>query len=307
MNIVFAPSEFNPGTNGVSLAIGVFDGVHLGHQTVIGQACESARQTGAASAVVTFGCHPNAVVAPGHVPPLIYPLSKKLRVIASLGVDTTLVIHFDKAFSEITGEEFIRGLHRQAGALRAICVGETFQFGHRRSGNVALLRKLGGELGIEVHALPDVSLDGQPVSSTRIREAIRAGQFEVASRLLGRPYSLCGKVIFGAGFGKKLGFPTANLDIEGTLTPPAGVYSAEALAGGETYKAAVNVGHRPTVQSGGAGLSVEAHLLNFSGGGLYGQEIELTFLKKLRDERKFPSVDALREQIARDVAAVAAS
>jgi riboflavin kinase / FMN adenylyltransferase len=302
MNIIHAAADLNPGPGGVCLAIGVFDGVHLGHQCVIGQARADARQYGAISAVVTFDRHPNAVVAPQNVPPLIYPLSKKLRVIASLGLDTACVIHFDKPFSEITGEQFIRGLARDSGAIRSICVGETFMFGRRRSGGVALLRALAGELGFALRALPDVSLDGQPVSSTRIREAVRAGQFDLAGQMLGRAYTLCGPVIAGQRLGRKLGFPTANLDVAGTLVPPAGVYAADAQWGGETHRTAVNIGHRPTVHPPEARLCVEAHLLDFAGD-IYGQEIELTFLRKLREERKFPSAAALQQQIEQDVAA----
>jgi riboflavin kinase / FMN adenylyltransferase len=303
MNIVHAAADLKPGPGGICLAIGVFDGVHLGHQRVIGQACADAWQHGASSVVVTFDRHPNAVVAPQNVPPLIYPLAKKLRVIASLGLDAACVIHFDKAFSEISGEEFIRGLARDCRPLRGVCVGETFMFGRRRSGDVALLKALAGELDFALRALPDVSLEGQPVSSTRIREAVRAGQFDAAAQMLGRTYTLCGPVVAGARLGRKLGFPTANLDTGGILVPPAGVYAAEAQVAGKTHRAAVNIGHRPTLHSSGDGLSVEAHLLDFAGD-IYGQELELTFLKKLREERKFPSAAALQEQIAQDVEAV---
>jgi len=302
MNIIHAAADLKPGPGGVCVAIGVFDGVHLGHQAVIGQAREDARQHRALSVVVTFDRHPNAVVAPQNVPPLVYPLSKKLRVIASLGLDTACVIHFDKPFSEISGEQFIRGLARDAGAIRSISVGETFMFGRRRSGDVALLKALGGELGFALHALPDVSLSGQPVSSTRIREAVRAGQFDLAAQMLGRPYTLCGPVIAGERLGRKLGFPTANLDVAGILVPPAGVYAADAQVGLETRRAAVNIGHRPTLRSPEARLCVEAHLLDFAGD-IYGQEIDLTFLKKLREERKFPSAAVLQQQIEGDVAA----
>ncbi len=302
MNVIQAAADLNPGPGGVCLAIGVFDGVHLGHQSVIGQAREDARQRGAISAVVTFDRHPNAVVAPQNIPPLIYPLAKKLRVIASLGLDTACVIPFDKPFSEISGEEFIRGLARDGRAVRSISVGETFMFGRRRSGDVALLRALGGELGFALHALPDVSLGGQPVSSTRIREVVRAGQFEPAGQMLGRSYTLCGPVVAGERLGRKLGFPTANLDVAGILVPPAGVYAADGQVGGKTYRAAVNIGQRPTLHSPAGGLCVEAHLLDFAED-IYGQEIELTFLGKLREERKFSSVAALQQQIERDVAA----
>jgi len=173
-------------------------------------------------------------------------------------------------------------------------------FGAGRSGNVALLRKLGGELGFTLHALRDVELDGQPVSSTRIRDAARAGDFVLAGRMLGRPYALCGIVIEGERLGRKLGFPTANLDVTGLLTPPPGVYAAEGRVGAARYRAAVNIGHRPTVQSADPRLRVEAHLLDFNGD-IYGQAVELEFLKKLRDERKFPTPAALRAQIAEDI------
>jgi riboflavin kinase / FMN adenylyltransferase len=302
MNVIHAAADLKPGHGGVCLAIGVFDGVHLGHQRVIGQACEAARRAGAQSAVVTFDCHPNSVVAPNYVPPLIYPLSKKLQVIGSLGVDATYLIHFDRKFSEIPGEQFIRGLTRDFKAVRAICVGETFQFGCRRSGNVALLNTLGAELGYALHALPDVALDGQVVSSTRIREAVREGNFDSASQMLGRPYTLCGTIIEGERFGKKLGFPTANLDTTGILVPPSGVYAADARVNGKQYRAAVNIGNRPTLNSNEPRLTVEAHLLDFAQD-IYGQEIELAFLKKLREEQKFPSPAALQEQIAKDVSA----
>ncbi len=305
MKVIHAAAELKPGPGGVCLAMGVFDGVHLGHQRVIGQALDDARQQGAASVVVTFDRHPNAVVAPQNVPPLIYPLSKKLRVISSLGVEAACVIHFDTAFSQITGERFIRDLARDFKAIRAVSVGQTFMFGHKRSGDVALLDRLGNELGFALRALPDVSYDGQPVSSTRIREAVRAGQFEAAAQLLGRPYNLCGTVVHGQHVGRKFCFPTANLDTNGILVPPTGVYAAEARVGDATHRAAVNVGRRPTVYSPQAPLCVEAHLLDFAGD-IYGQEIELTFLAKLRGEQKFPSPIILQQQIEQDVAAARA-
>lgn len=303
MKIIDVAAQLDPGPAGVCTAIGVFDGVHLGHQRVIGQACDLARQQGGLSVVVTFDRHPNAVVAPQSVPPLIYPLTKKLEVLDALGVDLAYVIRFDKQFSQISGADFVRHLARDFKKVRTVCVGEAFVFGCRRSGNVALLRTLGAELGFTVEAAPDVLLDGQPVSSTRIREAVRAGQFEAAGRMLGRAYSLSGLVVPGARVGRKLGFPTANLNVAGILVPPAGVYAATALAGEKSYRAAVNIGHRPTMYAAEGGLCVEAHLLDFSGE-LYGGEIELTFRQKLRDERKFPSVGALQKQIEQDVAQV---
>ena len=300
MKVVYDAAALDPGPRAVCAAIGVFDGVHLGHQLVLRQTLADAEAHQAVSAVVTFDRHPNAVVAPARLPPMIYPLEKRLEVIAALGVEAAYVIRFDKAFSQIPGEAFIRGLARDFRRINSICVGEAFMFGAGRSGNVALLRHMGGELGFTLRALPDVELEGQSVSSTRIRDAVRAGDFTLAGRMLGRPYALRGAVIQGEQLGRKLGFPTANLEVAGLLTPPPGVYAAEAQAGALRRQAAVNIGHRPTVRSSDPQLHVEAHLLDFDGD-LYGQVLELEFLKKLRDEKRFPSAAALREQIAEDV------
>jgi riboflavin kinase/FMN adenylyltransferase len=300
MKVISDAAALQPGPRPVCAAIGVFDGVHLGHQHVLRQTVSDAQRHQAVSAVVTFDRHPNAIVAPANVPPLIYPLAKKLEVIASLGVEAAYVIRFDKAFSQIPGEQFIRDLARDFQRITSICVGDGFMFGARRSGNVALLQKLGGELGFTLHALRDVELDGQSVSSTRIRDTVRAGNFALAGRMLGRPYALCGTVIKGEQLGRKLGFPTANLNVTGLLVPPTGVYAVEAQIGAAQWRAAVNIGHRPTVRSADPQLHVEAHLLDFEKD-IYGQALELIFLKKLRDEKKFPTPEALRAQIAEDI------
>lgn len=300
MKIISAASELKPSGRKVCLAIGFFDGVHLGHQQIIRQTIADARQHGALSLVVTFDRHPSTVVAPNRVPPLIYSLPQKLRVIESLGAEALLLIHFDKAFSEQTGEAFIRGLARDLGQIQSLCVGSNFTFGHKRGGNVALLRTLGSELRFTVHGMAAVSLDGKIVSSTRIRDTIRAGDLDAASQMLGRAYSLSGIVERGDQLGKKIGFPTANLDVDGLVLPPNGVYIVHAAVDGKTHRAVVNIGLRPTVQNPAPQLRVEVHLLDFDGD-LYDKEMEITFLEKLRDEQKFPSLDALREQIAHDV------
>jgi riboflavin kinase/FMN adenylyltransferase len=290
----------------------VFDGVHLGHQRVIRRAVGDAARHGGVSVVITFDRHPAAVLAPARVPPLIYPLGRRLRAIDSLGPDAVCVIHFDKAFSEIGGEEFIRGLARDCGRIQSLSVGRAFTFGRGRSGNVALLKALGKELHFAVHALAEVSLDGQPVSSTRVRAAVRDGRFALAGRMLGRPYTLCGNVIKGNGVGRQMGVPTANLDTSGLLVPPSGVYAARAFVGGQSHAAAVNIGCRPTLaqpiadcglriaDSVAPQVQVEAHLLDFAED-IYGEEMELAFVKKLRAERKFTALAALRAQIARDI------
>lgn len=284
----------------VCVAIGFFDGVHLGHQQIIRQTISDAGQHEGTALIVTFDRHPNTVVAPDRAPQLIYPLSKKLQVIDSLGVDIGFLIHFDKAFSERSGEEFVRTLVREAGQVRSICVGANFVFGHKRSGNVELLRKLGSELNFTVHGLSAVALDGKAVSSTRIRQAVAGGQLDAASQMLGRAYALAGKVTAGDKLGRQLGFPTANIDVRGLMLPPAGVYAAQARTGGALHRAVVNIGLRPTLQNSQPTLRVEAHLLDYAGN-LYEQELELIFVDKLRDEKKFASLADLRDQIARDI------
>lgn len=302
MTVVHSAGQLQPGHRPVHVALGVFDGVHLGHQQVIQRTVTNAHADGGWAVVVTFDRHPNALVAPHQVPPMIYSLNQRLRALAELGVAATWVMEFDDTCRRLTGEAFIRGLAHQLGRLHSLSVGADFRFGYQRSGDVALLRSLGADLGFAVHAIEPVSLDGQPVSSTRIREAIRAGQLEAASRMLGRAYALSGPVIEGDRLGRRLGFPTANLDTDGLVLPPNGVYAVRARWQDRWLPAVLNVGIRPTLNHPVPQLRVEAYLLDFSGD-LYGQELELVFVGRLRDERRFDSLPALQQQIAQDVAA----
>jgi riboflavin kinase/FMN adenylyltransferase len=303
MKIIHAANELKSKGKKVCLAIGFFDGVHLGHRQIIRQTISDARQHDAFAVVLTFDRHPNSVVAPERVPPLIYSLPQKLRAIESLGADVLLLIRFNKNFSEQTGEEFVRSLARDFGKMHSVRVGTDFVFGHKRGGNVALLKKFGTELGFHVHGLAAVSLDGQIVSSTRIRETIRAGDFDAVSQMLGRPYAICGHVIEGDRLGRKLGFPTANLEVTGRLLPPNGVYSGCTKLNGQFHRVALNIGFRPTVAGKKPQLRVEAHLLDFNGE-LYGEELEVEIGEKLRDERKFSSAVELCNQIAADIRSV---
>jgi riboflavin kinase/FMN adenylyltransferase len=300
VRILAAPNELQCGSAPVCLAIGFFDGVHLGHQQILRQTLSDARQHEALAVALTFDVHPNTVVAPTRVPPLIYSRPQCLRVLAGFGPDALLVLHFDKDLSLRSGEDFITWLARELGRLRSICVGANFVFGHKRSGNVELLRRLGGELNFTVHEVAAVSLDGKRVSSTRIRERIAAGDLDAASQMLGRPYSLSGQVVCGDGMGRQLGFPTANLDVRGLVLPPNGVYAVHAHTGGKQFRAVLNVGQRPTLQSPNPRLQVEAHLLEFQCD-LYGQELEVGFVERLRDEQRFNSLTELRAQIAQDI------
>jgi riboflavin kinase/FMN adenylyltransferase len=303
MNIIHAANELKPAGRKTCLAIGFFDGVHLGHQQIIRQTITDARQHDALALVLTFDRHPNTVVAPDHVPPLIYSLPQKLRAIESLGADTLLLIHFDENFSRQTGEDFIRSLARDVGQIQSLCVGADFVFGHKRSGNVALLKKLGTEIGFHVHGLAAVSLDHEIVSSTRIRELIRSGDLDTVSQMLGRPYAISSRVIHGEHLGQKLGFPTANLDPTDLALPPNGVYAAITCVKGRSYRTALNIGFRPTVATKSKIIHIEAHLLDFSDN-LYGEELVVQIAEKLREERKFSSKTELQEQIGHDISAV---
>lgn len=300
MKIIRQPDEFKNEERKVCLAIGTFDGVHLGHQQVIRQTISDARQHEARSVAVTFDRHPASVLAPDRAPPLIYTLEQKLDTIAEQGMDTALLLEFTEAFSRVPAEKFIRDLSREFGPIHSICVGSRFSFGHRRRGNVALLQRLGNELGFTVHGLASVSLDGEVVSSTRIRDAIQRADFDAAGQMLGRAYCLRGTVVEGHHLGKELGFPTANLDTVGLALPGNGVYAAHVNFGGNEHRAVLNIGNRPTLDRPSSHPVVEIHMLDFSGD-LYGRTLEVNFIEKIRREQKFSSLDALRRQISQDV------
>lgn len=300
MQLVRQPQDLRNSKRRVCLAIGVFDGVHLGHQEVIRRTCEDAARCEAHSLVVTFDRHPSAIVAPDRMPPMIQTSAQRLRALQSTGVEAVWLIPFDRQFSQKTGEVFVRELVREFPVLTSVSVGSDFVFGHRRSGNLALLRQMGSEMGFEANGLAPVVLDGEVVSSTRIRQAIAAGRMEQAGGMIGRPWALGGIVERGAQLGRKLGFPTANLDTSGMVLPPPGVYAVEATVDGKARLGVMNLGLRPTVDQEAAVLRAEVHLLDFDGD-LYGRELEVRVVEKLRDEQKFAGVELLKEQIARDI------
>lgn len=304
--VIHAASQLQHGTKPVAVAMGMFDGVHLGHQHVIRSAILNARRLGGVSVVISFHPHPLTVVQPERAPEFLQSVQQRLRAIARLGVDAVLLIPFDEPFSRVSGESFVRGLARDFGLLRSFTVGRGFHFGHGRSGNVPLLKALGGEIGFETHAMAPLSVGDELVSSTRIRKALQAGELNEVSELLGRPYALSGVVIRGEQFGRTLGFPTANLDVRGLLLPPLGVYAARALRpDGSLHPCVLNIGRRPTVKPEAPTVTFEVHLLDFDGD-LYGEELEIEFVARLRPERRFPSLDALKAQIASDAAAARA-
>lgn len=301
MNLIRHPTELASGTASVHAAIGVFDGVHRGHQAVIRQALAEARQHGGLAVVITFDRHPQSVVAPQRAPSLIQPLPRKLASIAALGVETTLLYHFDEAFSRQPAEVFANGLAAGLRGLRSISVGANFAFGYQRDGNVAVLKQHGARLGFAVLDAPPVMHGGLPISSTRIRQAIRAGELAEVNAMLGRPYAVCGPVVEGDRLGRRLGFPTANVAVDGLVLPPTGVYAAQVGLEGRWLPAVLNLGARPTIRQSSGELRFEVHLLDWSGD-LYGAELEVRIGPKLREERKFPSLDELTAQIGRDVA-----
>ncbi len=299
MQLIHRAADLNAGGRKVSVGIGMFDGVHLGHQQVLKQTLADARQHNGISLAITFDRHPASILNPAKAPRLIYSLSQKLREIQGVGVDAILLIPFTREFSQIPGEQFVKELAVQLGNIYSICVGSSFTFGHKRSGNVDLLKHLGKALNFQVHGLAAVSLAGQIVSSTRIRERITAGDLNAASQMLGRTYSVMGKVTHGDKLGGKLNTPTANIDISGLVTPPNGVYAVQVRVGNEWKAGVANLGFRPTVNDPSPALRFEVHLLDFKGD-LYEQELEVAFAEFIRGEQKFANLDELKAQISRD-------
>jgi riboflavin kinase/FMN adenylyltransferase len=281
------------------LAIGVFDGVHLGHQAVICRALQAAQRNGGTAVVVTFDPHPVRVLRPDQAPRLLTSTAHKLQLIRDLGVAHQLVIHFDQAFAATPPEEFIRALAAAAQPLREICVGFEWSFGKGRAGNLALLDRLGDELNFAEVGVPAVESDGEIISSTLIRRAVETGDLARAAKLLGREFTILGTVVEGDQVGRKLGFPTANLAAHNEQYPPNGVYAVEARRDSKLLPGVANIGVRPTVKNAGGERLLEVHLFDFNED-LYGEDLEITFRQFLRPEQRFPSLDALRQQIASD-------
>lgn len=281
-------------------AIGVFDGVHLGHQAVISTSARDAKAAGGTPVVVTFDPHPAKVLRPREAPHLLTATQHKIGLIRDLGVAHLLVVHFDREFAATPPEEFVRQLVRHATPLRQICVGHEWSFGRNRAGNLALLQKLGAELHFHVIGIKPVTVAGAVVSSTGIRSAVEKGDFVTAAKMLGREYTILGTVKRGTQLGHKLGFPTANLSAHSEQFPPNGVYSAEAKLRGAVLRGVANLGYRPTVQSAKPERTLEVHLFDLDQK-IYGEDLELRFVRFLRPEQKFANLDALAAQIARDV------
>lgn len=294
------------GARPLALAIGVFDGVHLGHRAILAAARREAGRLGGLAGALTFDAPPERLLAPDYCPPQLITLEEKLEQLAALGLDEAYVVRFTPSFAAQSAEDFVgRVLGRRLRA-RAVVVGPDFVFGRQARGDFALLRRLGRGQGLRTVAVKPVSLGGRPVSSTRIRLAVQDGRMREAARLLGRPWRLRGVVVKGRRLGRTLGFPTANLHSAQEVLPKPGVWAGRARLRGPRGRAggwkafAANIGTRPTFGPGG--VAVELHLLGYRGR-LYGRTLEAEFTRILREERKFSSGAALAEQIKKDVAA----
>ena len=286
---------------GCVTTIGAFDGVHRGHQAVIGDLRARARELGLPATVIVFEPLPREYFAPLGAPPRLMSFREKLPVLARCGVDRLLCIRFDGRFSGMSAESFIRRVFVDGLAARHVVVGDDLRFGHDREGNIELLREAGRRFGFGVSPMPTVEVDGERVSSTRLRSVLEAGDFATAERLLGRPYAMTGKVVYGRQLGATIGVPTANLQLNRVRAPLAGVYVVEVGGLGAGLRPAVaNVGTRPTVGDG-IKANLEVHLLDF-GQNVYGRTIEVVFRRRIRDERKFASLDELKARIEADIA-----
>jgi riboflavin kinase/FMN adenylyltransferase len=284
----------------VFLAIGVFDGVHLGHQAVISTSAEHAEAANGTAVVVTFDPHPEKILRPETAPHLLTATPHKIALIRNFGVAHLLIIAFDKQFAATEPEDFVQQLVKHSKPLREICVGHEWLFGKNRRGNLELLKKLGAQFEFNVIGVPPIAVNGEIVSSTAIRQAVEAGDFTKATEMLGREYTILGTVVRGDDLGKKIGFPTANLSAHNEQFPPNGVYFAEAKLDAARYPGVVNLGYRPTVSSSKAERVLEIHLFDFDRE-IYGKDLEVRFIRYLRPEKKFENVDALVRQIKADV------
>jgi riboflavin kinase / FMN adenylyltransferase len=287
------------GAGPAAVTIGFFDGVHLGHRAVIGRTVDVAREQELAAVAVTFDRHPREVFSPGREPRLLTTLERKVDLVAKAGVDALVILEFTDEFSRWPPEEFVDRVLVDGLTARHVVVGENFTFGFRAAGTVPVLRDMGKEQGFAVDGVGILELDGRAVSSTSIRQALTEGDLAWPERALGRRFVLDGHVVRGAGRGKGLGWPTANLrTLPRLLLPGEGVYAARALHRDSGYRAAVNVGTNPTF--GQEPVHLEAYLLDFDGD-LVGEPLSIEFWARLRDEVRFDSVEALSKQIADDV------
>lgn len=281
------------------LALGFFDGVHPGHEVVIRKAVQRAAELGCTPGVVTFKEHPRSLTL-GKSPPLLTLIDKRLELFKNLGIKAALVLSFTEELCRLDPEDYVRAVLVECMGAKSLSVGFNHRFGRNRIGDAELLRTLGVHLGYDVHVAPEIIIDGEPVSSSRIRDAITHGRVEEATRLLSRPYAVTGVVEHGDRRGTTIGFPTANINVpEEQVMPDMGVYAAAVqMPGGTRLPAIVNIGRRPTFGEGGP-VKTEVHILDWTGD-LYGERVSIELLHYVRSEMKFSGIDELKAQIARD-------
>ncbi len=281
------------------LTLGVFDGLHLGHQAIIRTVVEQARKVGAVPTVLTFDPHPRAVLHPESAPPLLQTLDQKVEAFGVLGIEQTIVVRFTRAFAGVRAAEFLRDVVSERLQARAVYLGRGFAFGHEREGNIELLRRVSAELGFHADEVAEVCLRGQRISSSRIRALLAEGRVNLARRMLGRPYGVEGRVVRGHERGRTIGFPTANLHPQNRVIPAGGVYVTATLIDSVWRRSITNIGTRPTFEDT-AEPSIETHVLDWTGD-LYGDVVRVRFLQRLRAEQRFASVAELQRQIDYDV------
>ena len=284
----------------VALTIGNFDGVHLGHQAMLARLKEAASRLELASCVMTFEPHPREFFAPDQAPTRLTSLREKLELLAAAGVERVQVCHFNFDFAKIGAEDFISRILQQGLAARWILVGDDFRFGARRAGDFTMLQAASAQHGFEVAEMPSFTVGDLRVSSTAVREALMAGNLDLARQLLGRFYSISGRVVGGDKLGKKIGFPTANIQLQHNRPPLSGIFVVEVHGATEAVlRGVASLGVRPTVHTNGKPV-LEVHLFDFNQE-IYGRHLRVDFLHKLRDEEKYPDLETLAQQIGRDV------
>ena len=303
MRLLRTLANLPPELRGGAVSIGNFDGVHRGHARLVERLLAKAREVDGPAIVFTFDPHPVRLLRPQATPPPLTWTDRKAQLLGELGISAVVAYPTDEALLELSPEDFFRQIVQERLAARAIVEGPNFQFGHGRAGNVAVLGQLCAAAGMALEIVEPVGVGDGLVSSSRVRQALTAGDVDLARQLLTRPYRVRGMVTHGAGRGAKLGFPTANLEAIDTVLPAQGVYAASAIAPSGIWPAAVNIGPNPTF--GELAVKVEIHLIGFDGS-LYGQPLEVDFLSRLRNIRPFESVAALKMQLAHDVAAARA-
>ena len=283
-----------------AVTFGVFDGIHLGHQAVINTLLKHAAHDNLASVLVGFYPHPLAFLAPERCPPLLTPLPKRVEILQQFGVDEIVMLSFDAQIASMSPEAFVERVLLEKCRAKHVVVGYACQFGKNRAGNAERLVELSKGYAFDVSVVPPTEIDGAPVHSTRIREALAQGDLRQSAQLLGRPYSLIGTVVHGDGRGREIGFPTANIETQNQVYPPNGVYAIRAKLEERWLDGVLNIGMRPTFN--GVNIQVEGHFFNFDEI-IYGKLVEIFLVKKIRSERKFPNIEFLIQQIQRDIAA----